>query len=380
MARRDEGSILKAPGGGWYARLRYTDKHGVAREKKRTCKTHAIAKSTINVLRREVADEASDRKTYRELDQFFRDQYVHDAKFVGGKKISGFRQSTATVERYLDRALDFFGHRELDAITYADLRDYKLHIQNLKTERAAPRSVSDTNHHLKRVRRLFKIAIEQSWLTVDPFAKGSPLITDTFEVERTRVLTPAEEQKLLAAATGKRIDNIERTRHGNAEHFKQSINVDNPRLRAIIVLAIETAMRRGEIRTLRWSAVDLTGRVIRIEATNTKTLKPRLVPISARLRETLAQLRQNRLRPNSLVFGTADFRKSFNTAVRDAKIGDVHFHDLRHTAITRMLEKGISPPLVMKISGHTQQKTFMRYVNQTEQSVYEIALRLDSAA
>jgi hypothetical protein len=45
-----------------------------------------------------------------------------------------------------------------------------------------------------------------------------------------------------------------------------------------------------------------------------------------------------------------------------------------------MLEAGISPPLVMKISGHTQQKTFMRYVNQTESSIYEIALRLDAQA
>ena len=47
---------------------------------------------------------------------------------------------------------------------------------------------------------------------------------------------------------------------------------------------------------------------------------------------------------------------------------------------TRLLEAGISPPLVMKISGHTQQKTFLRYVNQSEQSVFEIALKLDAAA
>jgi hypothetical protein len=44
-----------------------------------------------------------------------------------------------------------------------------------------------------------------------------------------------------------------------------------------------------------------------------------------------------------------------------------------------MLESGISPPLVMKISGHTQQKTFMRYVNQTESSIYDIAVKLDNA-
>ena len=139
-------------------------------------------------------------------------------------------------------------------------------------------------------------------------------------------------------------------------------------------------MRRGEIRALKWADVNLTARTIRVEAGSTKTLKSRLVPISARLRETLAQLRQNQLRPNSPVFGGVDFKRSFNTAIRNAGLLDVHFHDLRHTAITRMLEAGISPPLVMKISGHTQQKTFMRYVNQSESSIYEIALKLDAAA
>lgn len=45
-----------------------------------------------------------------------------------------------------------------------------------------------------------------------------------------------------------------------------------------------------------------------------------------------------------------------------------------------MLERGISPPLDMKISGHSQMKTFMRYVNQTEASILDIAKLLDRAA
>ena len=85
-------------------------------------------------------------------------------------------------------------------------------------------------------------------------------------------------------------------------------------------------------------------------------------------------------RHSAFVFGGSDFKKGFNAAASEAGLDDVHFHDLRHTAITRMLEKGISPPLVMKISGHTQQRTFLRYVNQSESSVYEIALKLDKAA
>lgn len=355
MKRRDEGSILKAADGKrWYARLRYTDADGRHREKKRTCATYALAKAAIADLRSDVIAEAAGQTTYAELDAFYRREYVHAAKFVGGQKISGFRQDTRTVERYLDRALDFFNERELSAITYADLREYKKRIESLPA-RGGPRSVSDTNHHLKRVRRLFKVAIEQGWLDHDPFERGGPLIVESFEVERTLILSHDEELKLLAAC----------------DKWRQH-------LKPVIILAVETAMRRGEIQTLLWRDVDLTGRVIRIVAANTKTLKTRLVPISARLRETLAQLRQNQLRPNSPVFGHGDFKRAFNSACRYAGLSDVHFHDLRHTAITRMLEAGISPPLVMKISGHTQQRTFLRYVNQTEGSIREIAEMLDA--
>ncbi|MBK8464976.1 MAG: tyrosine-type recombinase/integrase [Chloracidobacterium sp.] len=357
MKRSFEGSIYKTKDGSrWFARLRYTDKSGTQREKKRTCISHAKAKAEIKNLKAEVADDARERKTYRELDAFFRKQYVHAAKFVGGKLVSGFRQDTATVERYLDRALEHFADTPIDAITYADVREYKRRIENLPTKSGA-RSVSDTNHHLKRVRRLFNIAVEQSWLSVNPFEKGGSLIVESFEVERTRILTADEETKMLAAC----------------DKWRQH-------LKPIIILAIETAMRRGEIQSLLWSNIDLTGRLIRIAASNTKTLKTRLVPISQRLKETLAQLRQHQLRPNSRVFQSGDFKKAFAGACSDAEITDLHFHDLRHTAITRMLEKGISPPLVMKISGHTQQRTFMRYVNQTEQSIMEIALKLDRAA
>jgi len=102
--------------------------------------------------------------------------------------------------------------------------------------------------------------------------------------------------------------------------------------------------------------------------------------LSQRALETLAKQWQNSTRRDRApIFGTSDFKKAFIGACSDAGLDDVRFHDLRHTAITRMLEKGISPPLVMKISGHTQMKTFMRYVNQTEASIFEIAKRLDGA-
>lgn len=358
MAKRDEGSILKTPDGKrWFARLRYTDRAGVKREKKRTCISFAAAKSMIATLRSEIENASADRKTYAQADAFYRKHYVHAARIVSGQKVSGFRSKIVGVKYYLDASLAFFGDQFLDEISYDDLRRFKHSIANAPIRGGGVRSVSDTNQFLKRLRRVLNVAIEQGWLEVNPFKRGGSLILESVEVERTRTLSPAEEMRLIAKCTGRR------------KH-----------LVPIIIFAIETGCRRGEIQKLRWRDVNLTGRVIKIESSNTKTLKSRLVPISARLRETLAQLRQNQLRPASPVFGGADFKRSFAAACSDAKLKDVHFHDLRHTAITRMLQAGISPPLVMKISGHTQQKTFLRYVNQSEASIYEIAIKLDAAA
>lgn len=359
MKRSFEGSVFKSKERkGWIARLRYTDQDGVKREKKRVCLTHAIAQAKIKQLRREIEADSSDRKTFRQLDEFFRKKYVHEARFVGGKKISGFRQKLVAVEHYMDAALSFFGNRYLDSITYSDLQRYKEEIVNLRTIHGRARSVSDTNLFLKRLRRLFNIALEQGWLTVNPFARGESLIKESFEVERTRILSRDEELRLLNECKGKRAH-----------------------LRPVLIFAIETACRKNEILSLRWSSVDMNRRCIRIESQNTKTLKSRLVPITDRVVEQLEVLWTNSVRrPNALVFTTGDFKHAFLSACERAGFDDVHFHDLRHTAITRMLEKGISPPLVMKISGHTQQKTFLRYVNQSEDSVYEIAMILNRAA
>lgn len=354
--RVPEGSIRRhTDGKRWLVRVRFTQ-GGKRVSRSRICLNHALAKAALASILAEINAPANDVR-YSDLDAFYRREYVHKAKFVGERKISGFRQKISGIENYLDRALAFFGQRPLVGISYNDLREYKLHVESIPA-RGHRRSVADTNHHLKQVRRLLNVAIEQGWLAVNPFSRGRALIVSSFEAERTRILTREEEARLLAACDDRK----------------------RSHLVPILIFAIETGCRRGEILKLRWESVDLAKRTIRIEAANAKTLKSRLVPITERLRQTLAGLGRKAFRPAARVFPVGDCKRSFATACRIAKLGDLHFHDLRHTAITRMLERGISPAIVMKISGHSQQKTFLRYVNQTESSVYEIALALDRAA
>ncbi len=139
-------------------------------------------------------------------------------------------------------------------------------------------------------------------------------------------------------------------------------------------------MRKGELIKLKWDSVDFVNRTINIIALNTKTLRPRTVGMTERVFDELQKIWE--LSPknkNTLVFGIKDnFKKSFASACKDAKIEDFHFHDCRHTAITRLIQAGLTPMEVMKISGHSQMTTFARYVNPDTSAVQRIAERLSA--
>src|SRR5690606_1337214 len=138
-------------------------------------------------------NENSNKVTYRELDAFFRKDHLHKAKIVNGQKVTGFRQDLRIIERYLDVALEFFGDQLSDEIAYSDLERFKKQLVNTPTRTGGERSVSDVNQHLRRVRRLFNIAIEQGWLDANPFKRGRSLIQESLETQRTRILTIDEE-------------------------------------------------------------------------------------------------------------------------------------------------------------------------------------------
>jgi integrase len=82
---------------------------------------------------------------------------------------------------------------------------------------------------------------------------------------------------------------------------------------------------------------------------------------------------------DTLVFGIKDnFQNGFTKVITEAGIQDLRFHDLRHTAITRMVNAGLPAMEIMKVSGHTQWTTFARYVNPNSEAVNRIADALSS--
>jgi integrase len=133
----------------------------------------------------------------------------------------------------------------------------------------------------------------------------------------------------------------------------------NPHLRPAILLAIETGLRRGELLGLAWRHIDLGGRTAHIPIT--KNGKARTIPLTAQAVQILQTLSQGSgkvfpLTPVALRLGWERLRCR-------AGLPDLRFHDLRHEALSRFAELGLSTVELAAISGHQDLRMLSRYTH-----------------
>jgi integrase len=181
---------------------------------------------------------------------------------------------------------------------------------------------------------------------------------------RNRRLTEDEEKRLLAAVDAH----------------------SNPMLRWIVRVALTTGMRASEILTLRRSQVDLKRRVVRL--LETKNTSPRAVPLSAAATAVFREALNHPIRPidTDLIFydepGRDGKRRPYQfnpvwlNIKRELKLTNVHFHDLRHEAVSRFVEGGFSDQEVSAISGHKSMQMLERY---THLRAEDLVARIDEA-
>jgi len=167
---------------------------------------------------------------------------------------------------------------------------------------------------------------------------------------RDRVLSADEESRLLAALapTGRR----------------------NPWLRPMAILSLETAMRRGELLDLRWSNIDLESQTAFLPMTKNGTA--RTVPLS---RKAIVLLKELPRCIDGQVFPihAPAHHKAFKRACKRAGLVDLHWHDLRHTAITRLATKLPNLIELAAVSGHRSLSMLKRYYHP---SATELARKL----
>lgn len=132
----------------------------------------------------------------------------------------------------------------------------------------------------------------------------------------------------------------------------------NPWMKPLVTFALETAMRRGEILSLRWSEVDLSQRTATL--LDTKNGDIRVVPLSTKAIETLKELPRH-ISGRMFPLEAAATSKAFHVAAERAGVDDVRFHDLRHTAITQLAEKLPNVIELAAVSGHKSLAMLKRY-------------------
>ncbi|HEX8171427.1 MAG TPA: site-specific integrase [Thermoanaerobaculia bacterium] len=331
----------------WVARVTFTDPvSGKRRELTKRARTQAAAAELRNALVAQVRGGAplAHLHTFAELSQHYLTTFAREPKYVAGRKVAGLRSWKSVRQIVTQALLPSFGARRLAQITPGDVQRFREARLDTPTSRGKPRSIARVNRELSVLRRMFTIAVRERWMVGNPVLAGDPLISSADEQHRSRVLTKDEEARLLEACAAPKCGHV----------------------RPILISALDTGMRCGELLSLRWSDVDMTTGVVTVRAFNTKTMRQRQVEITPRLAAELRELRLNEPSPDALVFGgIKTFHKAFTRVASIAGVVDFRFHDCRHTAATRLAEGGLSGMEIGRILGHTQAATTYRYVNAT---------------
>ena len=240
------------------------------------------------------------------------------------------KRSWASEARRLVRLLK---ETELMTVTMAEAKPFHFAAYRDKRLLAGARTCQ---YDLVLLRHAWNLAsIEWGWpLGENPITKIRFPRTNP---PRERRLKPGEYDKLLTASSKRK------------SWF----------LYPMIVLAVETGMRRGELLGLKWSHIDWSRS--RVLLPLTKNGKSRWVPLSERASECLRTMNG---RDDSTIFPISDaaFRHAWDRLKKRTEITDLTFHDLRHEAISRMFEAGQSIPKVMSISGHKTVSQLFRYI------------------
>jgi integrase len=218
------------------------------------------------------------------------------------------------------------------------------------TRRGTTRSPSSVNIELAVLSGIFSLALELEAASSNPCRKVRRLRVDN---KRNRYLSADEESRLFMQLTGRRMH-----------------------LKPIVMLALGTGMRRGELLRLRWQNVDFQRGVIYVvNAKGIKAGKDRTVPMSSHVREVLLTHRRGGSK-GEWVFTTkktkrpiVDVKKGFRAACDDAGIADFHFHDLRHTFATRVGDAGHSSRAIAALLGHANTIMTDRYTHATDSAL-----------
>jgi len=296
-----------------------------------------------------VTQEDAARALREEVLRAFNSRYgIEDKKSIAFKDFSRlYLQDYIMVKRRnwqsdkfrLDALGEYFkDNQDLQEIT-------PMAIQGLiKSRQKIGNSGSTINRFLALMKHMFNKAIEEGYLESNPVRKIKLFPEKENRIER--VLTKDEEAQLMAHSSGY--------------------------LRTILIIALNTGMRLGEILNLKWDQVDFEAGKITVE--KSKSGKPRAVFINTPLLAELQSIKSLDKKSPYLFFNEQTQKpltrvaKSFTMACKKAEIRNLRIHDLRHTFASRLIEKGADIETVRSLLGHCSVAITQRYTHSQDEA------------
>ena len=326
-------AVYKHKNGRWYTRFqirgkRYHEAIPEATDKRTAENAETKIKAELLSGRFDLIENKKQR-TFFELCEKFEEYAVNN------------RKNYAKDKGMVTRFKNFYGNCLLSDFDTFSVERYRTKRRNAKKKPAT------INKEVGILRRMFNIAMDNSWMSKNPALKRH---VKPMPVENTekRIITPAEERKLLAACTG-----------------------ECAYLKPIIICALHSGMRKSEILNLEWKNVDLDNRIITILIQ--KNRKKSYIPMSETLTRELTKLYQQK--SSKYVFVNpitnlpyVNIRNNYNKILTQAGITDFTFHSLRHTACTRLLEQGVPVDVVKEIMRHSNVEITLEVYNHINQS------------
>lgn len=253
-------------------------------------------------------------------------------------------------------------------------------IENWRTTRLNNQISTETiNRDVATFRAAISKAVDWNLIAEHPFAKVKLFKTDP--CPNVRFLSTIEEKnlRLSLCEREKRIKkerrsaNIWREQRGYSLHdcIEEYDFVDH--LQPMILISINTGIRKGELFNLTWSMVQLERRILILPGSITKSGYSRHIPLNNESLSVLKKwkLQQKNINENNLVFISKynkdkafnNITKSWRNILNDAEIKNFRWHDLRHHFASRLVMAGIDLNIVRELLGHSDMKVTLRYAH-----------------
>jgi len=339
----------------WYKGERYTESHGPV--------SKTVAKEKDNKLRAAVADGTYTKAKNNPPFDIALDEQLKRSKVENEE--SSYKRNVASSKHL--RA--FFGSRRIRSIEndellmrkYIKKRKAEIKTKQLKQGRTEEELTYTTiNRELALMRKMYNVLIEAGKAKKNPVS----LVKLFDEIERDRILTLEEEDKIIAT-----IEQCDRRYH----HLKN-----------MVIIALNTGMREGEILSMEKTWIDLKSGIISVpRSAQKRKRKEKRVPINSDIQPVIERLLKENSDSKYLFVnprtGTR-FTKIYNawsTVLKKAGldgtpgVDKIRIHDLRHTVATKLARAGKDAKFIAQMLGHRDVKTTYRYIHHNDEDLKE---------